>query len=418
MTGCASLAPPGLNNPLPAVPPPATPNGTTVVVNGEQCCPPTTLWQFLGVPQIIGGVRTLGGRLINRNGNFPGLEPTTSPLRALGDPENLNSENPAVRAAAEQKQQQDAAAQQVKALKFLGETGCACDPSIGKALLAALDDCDESVRYGAAKAYTASANLGCCKCNSKSCCSKEALDKLAELAYAKDDHGCFKEPSAKVRSAARQAFHACQCKCLPVPEDEEEETPGEGQSLEGQTAQRAYQLNDGSVFYLPGFDFSDDDVLAQQGRARLARREQELAAQPPVVQSEIMHSGYTPPTYGAAYVQQQGFTQALRGRGQVVAADVPRNVLFLQFETPLPPAAAQQPIEIYHRQGGCWELAGHLRVVEFLPNGQIAAVPDGQLHASAVQQNAEVFFEVPGGGVAPAGHTQRQHQHGADCGCR
>src|SRR5215212_9547182 len=47
--------------------------------------PPTTLWNFLGIPQ---GIRKIQGATINRRGNFPGLE-RKPPLRAIADPIKL-----------------------------------------------------------------------------------------------------------------------------------------------------------------------------------------------------------------------------------------------------------------------------------------------------------------------------------------
>ena len=58
-------------------------------VGVEPASPPTTLLNYLGIPQGIDRVRDA---TVNRNGNFPGLE-RKDPLRPIGDPVNLASDN-------------------------------------------------------------------------------------------------------------------------------------------------------------------------------------------------------------------------------------------------------------------------------------------------------------------------------------
>ena len=110
--------------------------------------PPVTLWRFLGIPQGIQGVRDV---TTNRSGYFPEYE-RKPPLMRIGDPANLQSDNPAIKKAAEIKIEADLAKQKIKALKYLGEVGCGCYPGVAEVLMAALDDCTEEVRYEAAKA--------------------------------------------------------------------------------------------------------------------------------------------------------------------------------------------------------------------------------------------------------------------------
>ncbi len=234
--------------------------------------PPNTLWSWLGFHQ------PGNAALLNKSGNFPGLE-KKPPLMKIADPKNLQSQNPAIKKAAEIKAEEDLAQQKIKALKYLGEMGCGCYPGVSEALLAALEDCTESVRYEAAKALLNAANkkrtcrdklrtakiMGChetahavavhvikgagavvcackghkgpdgkcpihlhkdghghkhgdddCQCQSgcpcgdpDSCCSEEVSKKLAEVAYEKNDSGCWKEPSERVRQMAREALMAC-----------------------------------------------------------------------------------------------------------------------------------------------------------------------------------------------------------------
>ncbi len=288
LTGCGVLS--AFNAAaLPTVPeaptPPQTIEGaeTAVTVNaGDPCCPPATIWQRLGLPQFLQALRLIGNQIINRNGNFPGLEPTSQPLKPLADESNLDSPNPSVKAAAEAKQAEDGGAQQVKALKYLGTVGCGCDPAIKPAILSALDDCLEDVRYGAAKALKEAANLPCPKCNYKSCCDRDVMDKLAEVAYGKDEYGCYLEPSARVRSAARQAFKACQHNCLKCEEEDLLLPPVEEGVPEEAVVRRSFGTPLGGIVHLPSIDFTDPDQLAARGRRRLAiraARQQQLEQQ-------------------------------------------------------------------------------------------------------------------------------------------
>lgn len=166
---------------------------------------PTTLWNFLGIPQ---GVNKVYDASVNRRGNFPGLE-RKPPLKGIADPENLESSNPAIKKAAEIKQQEDLAKQKIKAIKYLAKIGCGCYPGVKEALMAALDDCTEKVRYEAAKAIGEAACDNCATCNKNCCCDEELSLKLAEVAYEMDDECCYKERSERVREAARQALMNC-----------------------------------------------------------------------------------------------------------------------------------------------------------------------------------------------------------------
>lgn len=166
-----------------------------------------TLWNFLGIPQ---GVNKVFDASVNRRGNFPGLE-RRPPLKSIADPANLESTNPAIKKAAEIKQQEDLAKQKIKAIKYLAKIGCGCYPGVKEALMAALDDCTEKVRYEAAKAIGEAACNHCETCNKQCCCDEELSLKLAEVAYEMDDTCCYKEGSERVREAAREALMACCC---------------------------------------------------------------------------------------------------------------------------------------------------------------------------------------------------------------
>ncbi|HEX4148817.1 MAG TPA: peptidyl-prolyl cis-trans isomerase, partial [Pirellulales bacterium] len=172
--------------------------------------PPCSLWQFLGVPQAAQGVGKIASCIRNRLGTlFPGLE-ATPPVLAITDPANLQSSNPAVSSAASVKADEDAAPQKVKAIKYLGTIGCGgCYPDVQDALLKALDDCTEEVRFEAVKALRNTACGQCKVCRSKACCSPKVMQRLDKVVYDVDNQGCYKEPSPRVRRVARLAMCAC-----------------------------------------------------------------------------------------------------------------------------------------------------------------------------------------------------------------
>lgn len=193
---------------------------------------PKTLWTFLGIPQAYNHVH---GALANRSGKHPGLE-KKPPLKKLADPANLASDVPVLKKAAEVKKAEDLKKQKIKAIRYLTEIGCGCydtDGSITEAVLAASDDCTEEVRLATVEAIAAAASRECCSnCGTTCCCNKKVLLRLAEMAYERDDTGCFKEPSSRVRESAAAALRACCPDAGPVvveqpTEATEPETPRE-----------------------------------------------------------------------------------------------------------------------------------------------------------------------------------------------
>jgi hypothetical protein len=181
--------------------------------------PHCTIWQFLGVDKLLKAVGGGFGRLISCLGmRFPGLEPKP-PLLPITDPANLQSPNPAVKSAAAVKAEEDAAPQKIKALNYLATVGCGCYPEVKPALLAALDDCTESVRFAAVSALRDAAGIRCEVCRTNSCCDQEVINRLQRVATELTDEGCYKEPSARVRRVARQALRACQGIALPGMEE-------------------------------------------------------------------------------------------------------------------------------------------------------------------------------------------------------
>jgi hypothetical protein len=169
----------------------------------------STIWNFMGIPQGYNKVRS---QIINRRGNTPGLE-KKPPLLNIADPANLESDVPAIKAAAEIKKAEDLKKQKIKAIKYLATIGCGCydkDGKVTNALLAAMEDCTEEVRLEAVKAIAENAEGGCCEiCNQRNCCSEEISEQLAKMAYELDDNGCYVEPSERVREAAMEALAIC-----------------------------------------------------------------------------------------------------------------------------------------------------------------------------------------------------------------
>jgi len=215
MAGCATT---------PTAPPPPPPTsaagaaGTTVVAVAPPAAPHCTIWQFLGVDKLLKAVGGGFNRLINCLGTrFPGLEPKP-PLKSITDPANLQSPNPAVKSAAAVKAEEDAAPQKIKALNYLATIGCGCYPEVKPALLAALDDCTESVRFAAVSALRDAAGIRCEVCRTNSCCDQEVIARLERVATEMTDEGCYREPSARVRRVARQAIRACQGIAIPGTE--------------------------------------------------------------------------------------------------------------------------------------------------------------------------------------------------------
>ncbi len=174
---------------------------------------PSTMWSFLGIPQ---GMQKLRDTVANRRGNHPKWE-RKPPLKKIADPANLEAENPAIKAAAKIKAEEDLAPQKIKAIKYLATVGCGCYPGVKEALLAALSDCTEDIRYEAAIAFCEASGNPCSNCNRSGCCAADVMTKLQEMAYEQDDKCCYKEPSARVRAVAANALKACRRVHRPAP---------------------------------------------------------------------------------------------------------------------------------------------------------------------------------------------------------
>lgn len=227
LVGCAQMPTAGTT---PLAPSSAQAGATTIVAIAPPATPQASLPQFLGLTGLSSCVGTGCQRIRNRLGaRFPGLE-ARPPMLALTDPANMKEDaNPSVKAAAEAKAEQDQAPQKVKAINFLASLGCGkCYPDTEMALLAAMDDCNESVRFASVSAIRKAAGGPCRTCCNGSCCSKKIVEKLRKIAYDSDNCGGHLEQSARVRRMARIALCACGSPC-PSPESSE---PEEGPSVE------------------------------------------------------------------------------------------------------------------------------------------------------------------------------------------
>lgn len=245
-------------------------------------------WQQLRVAamaQICICAAILGGRVSDHR-VFAQEAPTTI-WQSLGFGADQYSDNPAIKAAAKAKAAKHEICKKKKALEYLAGMGCSPEhPEVGPALIAAMGDPDEPVRYAAVKAVLSTAGecqsaeqkrqarkaLGCIeschdwkkkiekslcecvdrlfgkappkerKCKEKieeccshlksaltgkkecpdpckedcpcgnghgPCCSADMKKKLEELAYGRDEQGCFLETSERVRTVAELALQAC-----------------------------------------------------------------------------------------------------------------------------------------------------------------------------------------------------------------
>ncbi len=236
LVGCASVPP---APPTPPPPPSSLSVGETnivaLAVPAASSGPQQNLFQFLGLDKIFGGLGSGLNRICSRiksglglTGKFPGLQPKP-PVVPITDPANSSEEaSPAVQAAAKVKAEQDQADQKIQAIRYLASVGCSeCYPEVEESLLAALDDCTESVRYEAIKALRGESKATCSQCCSGGgCCSKKVQDKLSKLVndYKKD--GARVEPSQRIRRQARLILE----NCVPANITDEPGVPSEGPS--------------------------------------------------------------------------------------------------------------------------------------------------------------------------------------------
>lgn len=234
--GCAGAGNKAATPPAAAPPTSATTGSTTIVAiqPAAPSGPTASLCSFLGLDKMGAGLGGLFQRAFSRlknalglTGKFPGLQ-AMPPVLPITDPANLSPDAPpAVQAAAKAKMDEDQAGQKIQALRYLATLGCGgCYPDVESAMLSALDDCTESVRYEAALALKGKdGQQRCCSyCKCNDCCSDAVRKKLDEIANKMDDKGCYREPSERVRRVAREAL----AKCGGLTSSGQTTTPTEG----------------------------------------------------------------------------------------------------------------------------------------------------------------------------------------------
>ena len=154
-------------------------------------------------------------RILSRSGNRPKKERRPK-LKKIADPENLESDVPAIKVAAKIKQAEDLGDQKVKAIKYLLSLCCDCyddDGEVTDAIIASLDDPTEDVRFATIHAIysqiSESRQQGNCNQCGKDCCKEKIVKKLAEIAFEMGDDGCPLESSKRVRDGASQVLQLC-----------------------------------------------------------------------------------------------------------------------------------------------------------------------------------------------------------------
>ena len=228
---------------VPAIPggiPGAAPTQSVTVAN--KCC---SIWDFLGVAQ--------AGSFLNnqifKTRLFQGVNSALSPVaRALGlgpalVSDKFGKEGGAMGLANQLKKEEKKVPLKIQAIKYLGTLDCQCYPEIVDALLGSLDDCSEKVRYEALQALhhkcgekkchghkhggtdvaCVSTCDTCTNGNGPSCgcggcaCQKKVIDRLNQLLLARDEFGCLKEKSGRIRSLATQMIEECLILHQPHP---------------------------------------------------------------------------------------------------------------------------------------------------------------------------------------------------------
>lgn len=140
----------------------------------------------------------------------------------------------------------------VAAVKFLAKADCKCHPEVVDAILDALNDCSEIVRYEALKALrnmckadkqcTLSMKLHhkCGKCGGtegiegdeacdcyKCQCDPKVMRRLDQLLRERHPDGCYKERSERIRKLAQVMIQECLSQYQPPPEPEKPRLEGE-----------------------------------------------------------------------------------------------------------------------------------------------------------------------------------------------
>ena len=210
------------------------PGGDVIVTN--KCC---SIWDFLGVQQACDFIDQ---NLVKPVTNALRLTPLTS--------DTFANEPGAMGLASKLKKEEKKAPLKVKAIRYLATLDCNCYPEVVDTLLASLDDCCEVVRYEALKALNNKCRSNCfgCKkcrvkksiyskkgscdtCKTENCCGcqcqKKVVNRLNDLLLERDETGCLKEKSVRVRELATAMIEECLSCLQPPPEMCEESAPQE-----------------------------------------------------------------------------------------------------------------------------------------------------------------------------------------------
>lgn len=169
----------------------------------------------------------------------------------------------------------------------------------------------------------------CTSCNACSCCTEKIQKKLADMAFGKQDNGCWKEPVAAIRAAAQ----AVMCLC-PAPECEVQEENGGGDDNGGGGLELPPELKDGEGNQNNGEgennDGNVDDTVAFSFNAPITSPEsfgapitQQTRSNPAPITS-IDEFGQPQPTLSNAQAQTQ--SAAWQGsNAPVIESDIIEN---------------------------------------------------------------------------------------------
>ncbi len=296
----------------------------------------STIWSFLGIPQ---GLRKINGAMVNRRGNLPGLE-KKPPLKAIADPANLESDVPAIKKAAQIKQAEDLKKQKIKAIKYLTSVGCGCydvDGGVTAALLAASQDCTEDVRLATIEAISDAAEGGCCsRCGEVSCCKKDLIIRLAEIAYELDEHGCYLEPSERVREAAIEALETCCPSSAPpvIIEDEPQQQQERREAVEG------------------------DELPTPTAPEALPGDQAKVEVPQPWVKANFS------PGLTLTARRKTAATRTAQIGGVVAHVSAEHNLAHIQFDQNFSQASIGQWLDVYKYENGTPQLVGNVQVVQ------------------------------------------------------
>jgi hypothetical protein len=346
---------------------------------------PHTVWHALGIPQAY---KHITDTTLNRKGKHPGLE-KKPPLKKLADPANLKSDIPAIKKAAEIKEQEDLAPQKIKAIKYLGQTGCGCYGGVAEALTAALEDCTEEVRYAAALAIVQSLSTNCQICK-KTCCTKALAAKMHERAFEQDAEGCFIEPSDRVRAVLQEALNDCPPDMRDVgpivipPDTVPPDTVPPPDAPVVPPPDGAAALEEGN----------------DAGAAATSRRG--------ATTSLLHRSSARTPIDGAARIDADALFDAApevpmvprQVTGEVIEGKSRRGYVRIQFDHYLRPAVGTE-VDVYHAYVLGVEFAGRLVIAEYDGDYAIAAAHAWESVKVARGDTVKCMVLVPAASAAP-----------------